>query len=156
MWLPFAWNGTREVNKETEQDKKGKRVLGVAAANVGEREVGGSRSTACVHINCQNLSILLGKEAAMGQGTHMPDICLCMPSPSKGTDCSGLSKYSKTRGEKVVKANMHQQPQQNALCHPWKQPLLAASVVGFNMAVVWEEEEKEEGTAKKLGILVCL
>lgn len=49
MQSPFAWEGTREVNKETELDKKGKRVLGVAAVNAGEREVGGSRSTACVH-----------------------------------------------------------------------------------------------------------
>lgn len=98
---------------------------------------------------CQNLSILLGKEAAMGQSTHMPHTCLCMPSPSKDTGCSGLTKYSKKKkvwGE-VVKVSMLQQAQKNALCHPWKQPLLAASVVGLSMAVVWKEEE-EVGAAK--------
>lgn len=50
---------------------------------------------------------------------------------------------------------MLQQSQQDALCHLWKQPLLAALVVGLSMALVWEVE-KEVGTAKKLVILVCL
>lgn len=152
MQLSFAWDGTREVNRETELDKKRKRVLGVAAVNAGEREVGGSRSTACVHTKLSK-SFCSPRQG----GCKVPHTCLCMPSPSKGTGCSRSSKYSKTRGgKKVVKVSMVQQSQQNAIYHLWKQPLLAASVVDLSMAVVWEKEEEEVGTAKNLVTLVCL
>lgn len=106
--------------------------------------------------NCQNLSILLGREAATGRvrTCHTP-ACAChhLPRAQAVLDSPNRAKQGRGGGGwKVVKVSMLQQPQQNALWHPWKQPLLAASVVGLNMAVVWEEE----GTAKKLVILVCL
>lgn len=69
--MPFAWDGTREVNKETELDKKGKRVLGVAAVNAGEREVGGSRSTASVRTELPKSFCSPGQWAGHTHATHL-------------------------------------------------------------------------------------
>lgn len=49
---PFAWDRAREVNKEAEPDKKGKRVLEAAVVNTGERD-GGAAETQAV---CQQFT----------------------------------------------------------------------------------------------------
>lgn len=41
---PFAWDRASEVNKETEPDKKEKRVLGAAVVNTGERGRGAAET----------------------------------------------------------------------------------------------------------------